>query len=77
MAMGLANAGQSFQRYLDSVLKDIDGIFVYLDDILLFSRNKADHVKKLHQVLERLNNANLTLSTSASLPSPLSSSSDF
>ncbi|KAL7298877.1 hypothetical protein TKK_0007985 [Trichogramma kaykai] len=35
MTFGLRNIAQSFQRYIDSVLRDLDFIFVYLDDILV------------------------------------------
>ena len=41
---GLKNAAQSFQRLMDTVRRDLDFIFVYLDDILIASRNKAENM---------------------------------
>ena len=37
MPFGLRNAGQSFQRFMDEVLKGLHCIFIYLDDILVAS----------------------------------------
>ncbi|XP_059086927.1 uncharacterized protein K02A2.6-like [Tigriopus californicus] len=51
MPFGLKNATQDVQRLMDTVLKGLDFIFVYLDDILVASRTKQDHLKK---VLKRL-----------------------
>ena len=62
MAMGLANARQSFQRYIQDVLKGIDGVYIYLDDILLFNKNEQEHKANLQKVLQRLHEADLTLS---------------
>ena len=35
----LRNAAQTFQRFMDEILKDLDFCFAYLDDILVFSRS--------------------------------------
>ena len=61
MAMGLSNAGASFQRYIEHVLKDIENVYIYLDDILLFNKNKQEHKQTLAKVLQRLADAGLTL----------------
>ena len=52
--LGLKNAAQAFQRLIDTVLLDLDFTFTYIDDILVASRNKAEHMVHLRQVLERL-----------------------
>ena len=39
MSFGLRNAAQTFQRFMDEILKDLDFCFAYLDDILVFSRS--------------------------------------
>ena len=51
MAMGLSNASQSFQRYITFILRDIPNLFIYLDDVLVHAKDKAEHDKILKQVL--------------------------
>ncbi len=40
MPFGLKNAAQTFQRMMDSILRDLDFLFVYLDDILVASASR-------------------------------------
>ena len=54
MPFGLKNAAQDFQRMMDSILRDIPHIFVYLDDILIASRNEAEHVEDLRRLFDAL-----------------------
>ena len=58
---GLKNAAQAFQRLMDTVLRDLDFTFVYIDDILIASRNKTEHMVHLRQVLERLQQQGLVI----------------
>ena len=60
----MKNSAQSFQRLIQDVLKDIPNIFVYLDDILVFSKDKTSHLKTVEEVLRRLSDAGLTLALS-------------
>lgn len=43
MPFGLKNAAQAFQRLMDVVGQDLDFVFIYLDDILVFSRSHREH----------------------------------
>jgi len=43
MPFGLKNAASTFQRYMDNIFRGIDFIVVYLDDILIGSKNFAVH----------------------------------
>ena len=54
MPFGLKNAAQSFQRLMDTAMQGIDAAFVYLDDILVASRNKAEHMSDLRLVFQQL-----------------------
>lgn len=56
MPFGLTNAPAVFQALVNDVLRDMLDrfVFVYLDDILIFSRSKQEHVKHVRQVLRRL-----------------------
>ena len=44
MPFGLSNAPSVFQAFIQDTLRDFLGVFcvVYLDDILIFSRNQAE-----------------------------------
>jgi hypothetical protein len=39
MSFRLRNAAQTFQRFMDDTLRELDFCFAYLDDILVFSRS--------------------------------------
>uniref|UniRef100_A0A9J7Y6K0 Gypsy retrotransposon integrase-like protein 1 n=1 Tax=Cyprinus carpio carpio TaxID=630221 RepID=A0A9J7Y6K0_CYPCA len=56
LPFGLSNAPAVFQALVNDVLRDmIDRfVFVYLDDILIFSSSFQDHVQHVRQVLQRL-----------------------
>ncbi|KAJ8388138.1 hypothetical protein AAFF_G00146290 [Aldrovandia affinis] len=56
MPFGLTNAPAVFQALVNDVLRDLlnRSVFVYLDDILIFSRNLEEHTRHVRQVLERL-----------------------
>ncbi|XP_057695302.1 uncharacterized protein LOC130917681 [Corythoichthys intestinalis] len=54
MPFGLKNAAQSFQRLMDSVLRDMPFVFVYLDDILIASKSVEVHVRHLRELFTRL-----------------------
>jgi cleavage and polyadenylation specificity factor subunit 1 len=64
MPFGLKNAGQAFQRLMDTVLHDLSFIFVYLDDILVFSHSEKEHKSHLRQVFSRLREHGLVISPS-------------
>lgn len=55
MPFGLRNAAQTFQRFIDNVLRDLDCCVPYLDDIFIFSDNKEQHRLDVEKVLKRLN----------------------
>jgi hypothetical protein len=48
MSFGLRNAAQTFQRFMDDILRELDFCFAYLDDILVFSRSPEEHDQHLH-----------------------------
>ena len=54
MGFGLRNAAQTFQRFMDMVLKGLDFVFVYIDDVLIASANEKEHREHLRQVFQRL-----------------------
>ena len=46
---------------MDTTLRGLDFVFVYLDDILIASKSRQDHLEHLRQVLERLQTAGLSI----------------
>ena len=52
MPFELKNAAKSFQWLMDSVCKGLDSVFVYIDDILVASRNTTQCKLHLHQLLQ-------------------------
>lgn len=53
MPFGLINAQAVFQAMVNDVLRDFINHFgfVYLDDILIFSKTRAEHIKHVRLVL--------------------------
>ena len=57
LPMGIACAPDIFQSIMMDLLGDLDFVLVYIDDILIVQKvreSEADHMKKIEQVLERL-----------------------
>ena len=56
MPFGLCNAPTTFQRIMNTILRDgLDKfVLVFLDDILIFSRTKEEHEQHIRTILERL-----------------------
>ncbi len=62
LPFGICNAPALFQRLMQHVLAGLDSFSsVYLDDIIIFSKNFEDHMIHLEQVFQRLAEHGLTL----------------
>ena len=53
MPFGLRNAAQTFQRHINQVVRGLDFIFVYIDDILIASTNETEHLQHLRLLFQR------------------------
>lgn len=65
MLFGLTNAPATFQRFMNNIISKFKFIgkfiFVYLDDILIYSKSYEEHVAHLETILETLSQHNLKL----------------
>jgi hypothetical protein len=66
VSFGLTNDPAVFQRAMDKILSPVIGrcAFVYIDDIVIFSRSITDHLSDLREVFALLRRANLKLKSS-------------
>ena len=62
MPFGLRNSAATFQRFMDSIFRDLDFVFVYLDDLLIYSDTPQEHEKHLEEVFKRLDKHSLKIS---------------
>ncbi|XP_064461580.1 uncharacterized protein K02A2.6-like [Ornithodoros turicata] len=54
LAFGITSAPAMFQNIMENMLKDLSGVIVYLDDILIMGRSQEEHVRNLEAVLKHL-----------------------
>ncbi|KAF8758925.1 hypothetical protein RHS01_02686 [Rhizoctonia solani] len=56
MTFGLTNAPAAFQHFMNELFKDLLDVcvIIYLDDILIYSKDNASHTEHVHKVLKRL-----------------------
>ena len=57
LPFGLRNSAQCFQRHINHITSDLDFVFVYLDDVLVFSPDEETHLLHLR------NYSNVSLNT--------------
>ena len=53
MPFGLRNAAQTFQRFIDEVLRGLSFCYAYIDDVLIASSTAAEHKQHLRLVFQR------------------------
>lgn len=59
MPFGLKNAPSTFQRLMDHILRGIDNVFTYLDDVIIAATSLQSHNEKLKEVFQRFKMHNL------------------
>ena len=66
MPFGLRNAAQTFQRFMDQVLRGLPFCFVYLDDLLIASPDMNTHLQHLRQVFQLLSDNGILINAQKS-----------
>ena len=54
LPFGVSSAPELFQRVMSDHLIDLPGCLVYIDDIIVFGKDQAEHDARLAAVLQRL-----------------------
>ena len=60
MPFGLSGAPGSFQRLMNNVCGDLPFVTTYLDDLLVHSMSKEEHLQHLHVMFQKMSAAGLT-----------------
>lgn len=61
LMFGLSTAPEQFQKSIEFVLRNITGVFCFVDDILIYGRTKSEHDERVKTVLNRLREYNVLL----------------
>ena len=61
MPFGISSATEIFQRKMVDLLKDLEGVDVIVDDVLMYGATRQEHDERLNKVLQRIKEAGLKL----------------
>ena len=59
LPFGISSAPGIFQRVIETLLQGIEGVVVYIDDILVTESTEEEHLRALERVLSQLEQAGL------------------
>jgi hypothetical protein len=64
LPFGLVNSPATYQRLMEEILGDLhlDICFIYLDDMIIFSKTYEEHFDRIQSVLQLLRESDLKLS---------------
>lgn len=54
LPFGIRTAPAIFQQAIDATLSNLDGVYAYLDDIIITGSSRRQHDERLHRALQRL-----------------------
>lgn len=66
MVMGFKNSPQILQRIMDKMFRDLRGkeVEIYMDDIVMYSKNLREHDELVRKVLGKLREKNMKVNPS-------------
>lgn len=61
LPFGLTGGSSSFQRFINNILIEELNVYcsAYMDDVIIFSKNRKDHIQHVRKVLTKLEQAGL------------------
>jgi len=65
MSFGLQNTAQTFQRFIDEVIRGLDFCYAYIDDILVASKSEEEHLQHLRMLFNRLQEYGVVINCAA------------
>jgi hypothetical protein len=60
-AMGLLGCPATFQRLVEAIVDKIQNVIVYIDDLIVHSKDHLEHLQILEALFSRLNDHGLKL----------------
>ncbi|XP_068235502.1 uncharacterized protein [Palaemon carinicauda] len=61
MPFGMVNAGATYVKCMRTLLKGLDNVESYIDDLLVHTKSWSEHLETLQELFQRILNANLTV----------------
>lgn len=61
LPFGISIAPEIFQRKMSELLGDLSGVAVYMDNVIVYGKDEAEHDKHLKEVLKRMESVDLKL----------------
>ncbi len=61
MSFGLRNAPATFQRLMNRVISGLRGCAMYLDDVVVYSQTRDEHIVQIRALFDQFVKANLTV----------------
>ena len=62
LPFGIASAPASYQKAMDTIFHGIPDLFIYMDDLLIFSKSQSEHEQTVEQVLRKLHDNGMAIS---------------
>ena len=61
MPFGMKNSSATFQRLMNSIIMELEGCDVYIDDLIIYSDTWEEHILRIRALFKKLREARLTI----------------
>ena len=62
LPFGIASAPASYQKAMDTIFQGLPNLYIYMDDLLVFTKDQSEHEKIVSEVLKRLHDNGMAIS---------------